>query len=76
MIESARQKRVKRLLRELSAEIETNPVEVINSFLLEWLAAHDGPVQLLYFLKNLNHFIQMPLSTKDIILSPILDSTF
>ena len=51
MIESARQKRVKRLLRELSAEIETNPVEVINSFLLEWLAAHDGPVQLLYFLK-------------------------
>lgn len=52
MIESARQKRVKRLLRELSAEIETNPVEVINSFLLEWLAAHDGPVQLLYFLKT------------------------
>ena len=75
MIESARRKRVKRLLRVLSAEIETNPVEVINSFLLEWLAAHDGPVQLLYFLKTY-HFIQMPLSTKDIILSPILDSTF
>ena len=47
MIESARRKRVKRLLRVLSAEIETNPVEVINSFLLEWLAAHDdGPAQL------------------------------